>query len=76
MEEESVARPILFIGSCRLTGALLVSPAIGFAQPTPPPPGMFQKWPAIPESPEQKAERQQAKQATASINQGRFDASA
>jgi len=55
-----------------LIGYLLIAPAIGLAQPTPPPPGTFQKWPAMPEPPEQKAERQQAEQAAASINQGRL----
>lgn len=60
------------LSTCLLIGWLLVAPSVGLAQPTPPPPGTFQKWPATPEPPEQKAERQQAEQAAASINQGRL----
>jgi len=68
-----MVRTILFISHCLLASALLIAPSVGLAQPTPPPPGTFQKWPATPETPELKAERQQAEQAAASINQGRLN---
>jgi len=60
------------VSASLLIGGLIIAPAIGLAQPTPPPPGTFQKWPATPEPPEVKVERQQAEQAAASINQGRL----
>lgn len=66
-------RTILFTSHCLVVVCILSAvPSIGQAQPTPPPPGKFQKWPATPEPPEMLAERKQAEQAAASINQGRL----